>query len=90
MYLACFDGSGGPLVGRGTSSDASALRDNAAGEVPMKVQTKVFRSSFSSWKALFEEATSFATEIGRDQLISISHSADHGEGVVVVWYWGEE
>ncbi|HET9370237.1 MAG TPA: hypothetical protein VFO19_08315 [Vicinamibacterales bacterium] len=56
----------------------------------MKVQTKVFRSSFSSWKALFEEATSFATEIGRDQLISISHSADHGEGVVVVWYWGEE
>ena len=56
----------------------------------MKVQTKLFRSSFSSWKTLFEDAAAFATEIGRDRLITISHSADHSEGVVVVWYWGEE
>ena len=53
----------------------------------MKVQTKVFRSSFSSWAKLFEEAAEFASEIGRDRLIAISHSGDHGEGIVVVWYW---
>jgi hypothetical protein len=56
----------------------------------MKVQTRVFRSSFSSWATLFEDAAAFATELGRDRLITISHSADHSEGVVVVWYWGEE
>ena len=35
----------------------------------MKVQTKVFRSSFSSWATLFEDAAAFATELGRDRLI---------------------
>jgi hypothetical protein len=69
----------------------AGLQDNGRrGEVPMKVQTKVFRSSFSSWAKLFEDAAAFATELGRDRLITISHSADHSEGVIVVWYWGDE
>jgi hypothetical protein len=56
----------------------------------MRVRFKLFRSSFSSWKALFDRATEFATRVGRDRLISISHSEDRGDGVVTVWYWADE
>ena len=55
----------------------------------MRMLAKVFRATFKSWKALFDQATDFATKIGRDRVTSISHSGDSGNGVVVVWYWGE-
>ena len=48
-----------------------------------------FRSSFKSWNDLFSEAAEFATTLGRERLISISHSEDQGKGVVAVWYWGD-
>jgi hypothetical protein len=48
-----------------------------------------FRSSFKSWNDLFSEAAAFATTLGRERLISISHSENQGKGVVAVWYWGE-
>lgn len=54
-----------------------------------QVQFQVFRGTFASWKTLFEQAASFASQIGRERLIGISHSADHSEGVVTVWYWSE-
>jgi hypothetical protein len=54
----------------------------------MRVLTKVFRGTFKSWSRLFSEASEFATEIGPERLISISHSADNSDGVVTVWYWG--
>lgn len=54
----------------------------------MKVRFKEFRGVLKTWQRLFEEAAEFASEIGRDRLISISHSADHSEGIVTVWYWG--
>ena len=38
---------------------------------------------------LVSEATAFATSMGRDRLINISHSEDNNEGVVAVWYWSE-
>jgi hypothetical protein len=40
----------------------------------------------ASWATLFTEAADFA-ELGPERLISISHSADGGNGVVTVWYW---
>ena len=43
----------------------------------------------ATWETLFEEASNFATGIGRERLISISHSEDNNDGVVVVWYWQE-
>ena len=46
-----------------------------------------FRSSLATWDTLFEEAAEFATRIGKERLISISHSEDASDGVVVVWYW---
>jgi hypothetical protein len=39
------------------------------------------------WDDLFAQAADFATKAGRERVIGISHSADHNQGVVTVWYW---
>jgi len=51
------------------------------------VEFKSFRGTFATWDTLFEKASDFATQVGRDKLISISHSSDHSDGVVTVWFW---
>jgi len=56
-------------------------------ESPQKVLFKVYRGAWTSWDELFTEASKFATEIGKERLISISHSEDKNDGVVTVWYW---
>lgn len=54
----------------------------------MTLQFEVFRAMLSTWNSLFEDASRFATSIGKDRLVTITTSADQGEGIVVVWYWG--
>jgi len=56
---------------------------------PMRVLSKMFRSSFKSWEVLQRQAGQFASTLAREDLISISHSEDHNDGVIMVWYWGE-
>ena len=51
---------------------------------------KFFRSSMASWTELFNQAAQFATEVGREQVLGISHSCDEDDGVVTVWYWTTE
>ena len=51
---------------------------------------RMFRGTFETWDDLFTEAAQFATEIGSEQVLNISHSANHGDGVVTVWYWTTE
>ena len=53
------------------------------------VRYELFRSGFKSWDSLFAQASEFATRIGRERLIGVSHSEDKHEGVVTVWYWGD-
>ena len=53
----------------------------------MAVRYEVFRGTLSSWETLFKKASEFATDMGRDRVIDISHSCDHRDGVVTVWYW---
>lgn len=53
----------------------------------MSAKFKQFRGVLKSWERLFQEAADFATLVGQDRVISISHSADHSDGVVTVWYW---
>ncbi|MDQ3440032.1 MAG: hypothetical protein M3478_06740 [Planctomycetota bacterium] len=48
---------------------------------------RIFRGSLVSWDQLLQEAAEFASSIGKDRMISISHSEDANDGVVVVWYW---
>lgn len=64
----------------------------------MRVTFKHFVSSTDSWDKMFTNAAEFATTIGRDRLIGISHShgggteflGTGGVGVVTVWYWESE
>ena len=53
----------------------------------MQVRFKVFKSTMKSWDELCSEAAVFASEKGKDRLITISVSEDANEGVIVVWYW---
>jgi hypothetical protein len=53
----------------------------------MRVRFEVFRATFKSWNDLCEQAAEFASQRGSDRVINISVSEDHGEGVIIVWYW---
>jgi hypothetical protein len=59
----------------------------------MRVRYEMFESSMSSWETLFTQAADFATRVGPDRLIGISHSEGKrafdasNNGVVTVWYW---
>ena len=55
-----------------------------------RLSYRVFRSTFSTWDVLFDQAAAFATEIGPERLVNISRSADDCDGVVTVWYWTKE
>jgi hypothetical protein len=55
----------------------------------MRVCFKLFQSATRSWESLFSEASLFATEVGPEQLICISHSQSEMVGTVAVWYWSE-
>lgn len=53
----------------------------------MTVKFEVFRGVLATWNQLFTEAAEFASRLGPEKLISISHSEDQKDGVVTVWYW---
>ena len=53
----------------------------------MTMRFEIFRSSVESWDKLFAKASEFATEIGEQLVINISHSWHHNHGIVTVWYW---
>jgi hypothetical protein len=53
------------------------------------VRFEIFRGIVAGWPELFEKASAFATELGPNRLISISHSEDQNDGVIAVWYWDE-
>ena len=53
----------------------------------MEVKFRIFKSWTKSWETLCAEAAVFASEKGRERLISVSLSEDQHEGVIVVWYW---
>ena len=55
----------------------------------MRVLYKHFKATFKSWEALFQDGADFASKVGLDRLITISHSHHESEGIVTVWYWGE-
>ena len=48
------------------------------------------RGTLATWDELFARAADFATDIGPERVLNISHSADQGDGVVTVWYWTTE
>lgn len=65
----------------------SSLAVMEAGPAQPHAAFRTFRGLLASWESLFTQAAAFATTLGPDRLISISHSADHNDGVVTVWFW---
>ncbi len=53
----------------------------------MTAKFEVFRGVLTTWETLFARACDFASSLGPDRVISISHSCDRLDGVVTVWYW---
>jgi hypothetical protein len=56
----------------------------------MQVRFQIFRSVTHPWEVLFSQAAAFATSVGLERLIGISHSHEGSVGVVTVWYWGAD
>src|SRR5271168_4003723 len=56
----------------------------------MRVLFKAFDSKMASREKLFKAASEFASYIGRERLITLSHSEDRDNIVITIWYWGEE
>ena len=64
-----------------------ATPENPSGAPPKwRLTYRKFRGRLATWEQLFSEAAAFANEAGTDRIVNISHSADGGDGVVVVWY----
>ena len=73
----------------GTAAEPAA--EPSAERAPQwKLAYRSFRGTLATWDELFAQAASFATDVGPERVLSISHSADHSDGVVTVWYWAAE
>lgn len=56
----------------------------------MRVAHRYFRGTLVSWETLFDKAAEFASTLAPERVITISHSSDHSDGIVTVWYWTDE
>jgi hypothetical protein len=56
----------------------------------MRVLFKSFDSKMASREKLFKAASEFASVVGPERLITISHSEDRDNIVITIWYWGDE
>ncbi len=71
-----------------TAQASGAAVATAAAEGPQwKLKFRIFRGTMATWEELFARAAYFASEIGPERVLNISHSADDCDGVVTVWYW---
>ncbi len=71
-----------PKPGATSTSQGSAQRAQQ-----WRLAYRKFRGTLATWDQLFTEAAQFATSQGPERVLSISHSSDHSDGVVTVWYW---
>jgi hypothetical protein len=56
----------------------------------MRVQFKTFESQFLTRQKMLQKAAEFATQMGPERLINVTHSEDHHESFITVWYWEGE
>jgi hypothetical protein len=54
---------------------------------PRRLTFRSYRGTMATWEELFSAAARFASDLGPDRLLNISHSVDDDDGVVTVWYW---
>ena len=66
----------------------AASAHESVSSVRREVRFEMFRGGvMTPWAELLAKAAAFAGSLPPDRLISISHSADQLDGIVVVWYW---
>jgi hypothetical protein len=85
QFKTCWRCSAGRPIGG--EQDAVAGGTGTQPSPSVKLNYRMFRGTLATWNDLFMKAAYFATEIGRERVLNISHSADDGDGVVTVWYW---
>ena len=64
-------------------------------EITLTAHHRIFESRTKPWEDLCDEATEFATQVGKERLINISVAASGGtdlfghggRALIVVWYW---
>jgi hypothetical protein len=56
----------------------------------MRVLFKTFENQFAGRSRVLQKAAEFAAELGPDRLINITHSQDHHDAIITVWYWEGE
>ena len=86
QFDSCWKCSTPKTDGASDSPVATSVEEAKGAE--WRLAYRVFRRAFSTWDLLFDQTARFATEIGPERFVSISHSSDNG--VVTVWYWTTE
>jgi hypothetical protein len=60
----------------------------------MKLQFEVFRSQgfadAGMCESTFARTAEFVGRLGKDRVLSITHTKDDRFDIVTVWYWGEQ
>lgn len=58
----------------------------------MRLRYKIYKTFilFEGWAPICDEAAEFATRLGPDRVVSVSHSYSHRNASVIVWYWAED
>ena len=69
---------------------ATPAESSPANTIKWLLRYEIFRGTMASWDELFSRAAYFASELGPERVLNISHSADDCDGVVTVWYWVPE
>ena len=72
---------------------SSSRPDTGAGQAPTRtfldrrLTFRAYRGTFATWEELFSAAARFASDLGSERVLNVSHSVDDDDGVVTVWYW---
>jgi hypothetical protein len=88
QFDSCWRCAAGKAAGDAAAAPAAEPSSEKAPQ--WKLAYRVFRGTVANWDELFGEAAAFASEIGTERVLNISHSANHGDGVVTIWYWTTE
>jgi hypothetical protein len=51
---------------------------------------KSFDSKMASREKLFKAAVEYANQLGRERILTLSHSEDRDNIVITIWYWADE
>jgi hypothetical protein len=65
----------------------SAAKEKHRKASPMRVRFKTFESQFATRQKILQMAAEFATQLGPERLINITHTEDRDDEVVTIWYW---